>query len=133
MSLVLPPKFSRILLLTSFGALATISKAIEVGRKDCTILTTLLFITSVNYWREPRYGLRRNLDILVVILNLVGYAYTAFYFGVYIWYIYIILSIICYFRARKQISPGRSVSWHAMIHILANIGNVHMLSNTKIF
>ena len=130
MSLVLPPKFSRILLCTSCGTLATIYKAATAGRKGCTILTTLLLLTSVNYWRNPRYGFRRNLDIFVVVLNVLWYSYVAFHFGVYIWYIYFIFGIMCYNRARKQISPGRSVGWHALIHILVNIGNIHMLSNT---
>ena len=94
MSLVLPPKFSRILLFTSFGTLATIYKAAITGRKGCAILTTLLLLTSVNYWRNPRYGFRRNLDIFVVALNLLWYSYVAFYFSVYIWYVYIILSIM---------------------------------------
>ena len=34
-----------------------------------TIYFGLLFLTSINYWRKPEYGFRRNIDMLVVYIG----------------------------------------------------------------
>jgi hypothetical protein len=34
-----------------------------------TVYLLLLFLTSINHWRKPEYGLRRNIDLTVVFIG----------------------------------------------------------------
>ena len=34
-----------------------------------TVYLLLLFLTSINYWRKPEYGLRRNIDLTAVSIG----------------------------------------------------------------
>lgn len=38
------------------------------GHSDLALLQGLAFLTSVNYWRNPVFGCRRNTDISVVLI-----------------------------------------------------------------
>lgn len=57
---------------------------------DVLINNTMLFFSSINYWRKPVYGFRRNFDIGIVILNFVYNPYSVFHYS----WIYIVLSLM---------------------------------------
>ena len=48
------------------------------GYYDCAALTFCVFVTSINYWRNPVYGLRRNIDITSAVLTCGHQTYKSF-------------------------------------------------------
>ena len=58
-----------------------------------------VFLTSVNYWRRPTYGWRRNLDMGYVTCAVVYQNYRAYYMTsemVWWYYFFMFLGVICY-------------------------------------
>lgn len=64
--LVVPLSYSKFLFYSSFSMLVSVIIAIIVNDIYVTCYFLLLFLTSINYWRRPEYGLRRNIDLFVV-------------------------------------------------------------------
>jgi len=64
--LVVPLSYSKFLFYSSFSMLISAIIAIIVNDVYVTIYFFILFLTSINYWRRPEYGLRRNIDMFVV-------------------------------------------------------------------
>jgi hypothetical protein len=64
--LVVPLSYSKFLFLSSFSMLLSAIIAIIVNDTFVTLYFLILFLTSINYWRRPEYGLRRNIDLFVV-------------------------------------------------------------------
>ena len=60
--------YSKFLFYSSFSML--IATIIYIS-----VYLLLLFLTSINHWRKPEYGLRRNIDLTIV---LIGIFYTLF-------------------------------------------------------
>lgn len=129
---VVTPQNARILFGTSFLALTTLALAAFLRVYDGVAITSAVFLTSVNYWRRPVYGFRRNLDITVSTLCLiyqtlrcfsterryaVGYL-AASYTGV-------ALFLVSTFAGSKG-SETLSVVLHAVTHALGNVGNIFL-------
>ncbi len=101
-----------------------------------TTVPAAVFITSLNYWRNPlRDSWRRTLDIAVVFSGASYQSYYAFQttssstFTVYS--ILIAISTACYMISnylltRGKIWPGTYA--HASIHLFANIANIVLYS-----
>lgn len=68
-------EYSKFLLYTSF--LIGLSFAISLYFNDTyiSIYFFLLFLSSINFWRKPIYGLRRNIDKLLVYVGLCNTIY----------------------------------------------------------
>ena len=64
--LTMPIKYSKFLFYSSFSMLISAIIAIIINDLYVTIYFFILFLTSINYWRRPEYGLRRNIDLFVV-------------------------------------------------------------------
>jgi len=64
--LTMPLSYSKFLFYSSFSMLVSVIIAIIVNDIYVTCYFLLLFLTSINYWRRPEYGLRRNIDLFVV-------------------------------------------------------------------
>jgi hypothetical protein len=69
--------YSKYLLYSSYLIVISAVIAYIMNKVYAFVYLILLFITSVNYWRKPEYGLRRNIDLgavsigsLYTILNL---------------------------------------------------------------
>eukprot|EP00466_Bigelowiella_natans_P017832 jgi/Bigna1/74632/fgenesh1_pg.30_\ len=65
---VLPPKCSRVLLCVSWLVPFSSLYGFSRGYFDLGLASACVFVTSVNYWREPKYGWRRSVDIVTVHL-----------------------------------------------------------------
>ena len=79
------------------------------------IIPAGVYVNSINYWRNPTMGLRRNVPII-----------TRLYFTL------IILSVAAYpisywFQWRKQYVT--STFTHSLIHLFANIANIILYQN----
>ncbi len=105
---------------------------------DVIITNMLLFISSINYWRHPIRGCRRNFDISMCLINLIYNTYTVSNHP--ITYLHIVsiggppisytISWICYNLNYKNVS----IFFHCLCHLTANIGlyviyNIELLYN----
>lgn len=63
---ILQKDHSDILFWTSFLILFSSFYAFSKRRFDAFVICILIFATSLNYWRDPKYGFRRDLDVFVV-------------------------------------------------------------------
>jgi hypothetical protein len=103
-----------------------------------------VFLTSVNYWRRPTYGWRRNLD-MGYVMSAVMYqnyrAYHAFYYTmkleqsfVLLYYALVLFGIACYpvsvYLYKKKDLWG-STYVHCLLHVVANIANVLLYSSIR--
>ena len=70
MELVVEKPYSTFLFQTSHLTLISTTHALYRGCYDISLLVGLALVTSLNYWRNPTYGLRRNMDIICVFIAL---------------------------------------------------------------
>lgn len=66
--LVIPKTHANYLFYTSFFSLLS-SIVLFYKKSDNYIYTLSIFITSLNYWRNPIYNWRRNIDMIVIFLS----------------------------------------------------------------
>ena len=89
--LVLHPDGSNIIYITCFYQLIPFSFAIYYQVYDSSLITGILFCTSVNYWRNPRKNsIRRYIDISWVLLGMYYHLYLIYYHSLSIKYYYMI-------------------------------------------
>jgi hypothetical protein len=100
-----------------------------------------VFLTSVNYWRRPIYGWRRNLDMgyVAAALTYQNYrAYHAYYYTMnlehsfaLLYYALMLFGIGCYpasIYLYKKKDLWRSTYVHCLLHIVGNIANMVLYS-----
>ena len=84
----------------------------------------LIFITSINYWRNPVYGLRRNIDIVSAILGiLINVQNSNLHPRRLCLILFLLLSILFYpigFYFQNK-SIHLSTFSHSLIHIISNL------------
>jgi hypothetical protein len=91
-------------------------------------ITFCVFCTSVNYWRYPIYGLRRNIDRITVAVSLTTqtiHMRNQPQFNLYC----IVLGTAITFYPLSKILHKMNYIWlsvisHSMLHLLANISNL---------
>ena len=66
--LVIPKTHANYLFYTSFFSLLS-SMFLFYKKSDNYIYTLSIFITSLNYWRNPIYNWRRNIDMIVIFVS----------------------------------------------------------------
>ena len=67
---VTPRSESRILLATSLTVVTSCMAAAHLALYDCLVAAIAILFFSVNYWRRPVHGWRRNLDIANIVIGL---------------------------------------------------------------
>uniref|UniRef100_A0A6C0IGA1 Uncharacterized protein n=1 Tax=viral metagenome TaxID=1070528 RepID=A0A6C0IGA1_9ZZZZ len=121
--LVVPKTHANYLFYTSFFSMLS-SIFLFYRKNDNYIYTFAIFITSINYWRNPIYNWRRTIDILVTFLSFFWVA-TKFYIQskiidvlptIIISFLFYVLS---YYFQEKSIHI--STFCHSLIHIYPNI------------
>lgn len=100
------------------------------------IVPSSVFIGSRLYWYKPDYSWRRNLD-MVIAYTMVVYQYGMAYNSdmAVPYYIVTTTGLCCYQVGVYYYSLGdtwSSVYYHAMLHILANMGNVILYSGVQV-
>jgi hypothetical protein len=95
------------------------------GHYISSFIPLSVFITSINYWRHPIYGWRRNADVACVIFaffSMLVVAYYAQHGSRY--YIITILAASCYLPSHYFHNNGQEhmgTLMHSYIHILGNL------------
>jgi hypothetical protein len=140
---ILEAKYSSILFKTSFlFAINSIYGLYQIKNKklkfnDVFMTNTLLFITSINYWRNPTYGLRRTVDILMALTNIFYNSYTISHHpNAWICYISIKMLIISYcfsWYYHSNNNKKLGTFYHSMVHLFGNFGNFLILNDFNLF
>lgn len=124
----LQPRHYYYLMFTSNFTLISIYYSYKLGFYLETIICTCVLLTSLNYWRYPTLGFRRNLDRFAVISGLS--IQTIHLRNQPTFYQYIIISsfsISCYIISnflQKKKMLNLSVFFHSMLHLFANVANL---------
>ncbi|OQS01093.1 hypothetical protein ACHHYP_01839 [Achlya hypogyna] len=130
--LVLPPQYSARLFRSSFLTVASVYSAAQNELWDCCFLTLLVLLTSINYWRHPVHGWRRNVDMLAVFCGMSYHLYTALYVPSaqhqLLYYVFVLQVFGCYFKARSSSDKNISSKWHMTMHVVGNIANCLLYS-----
>ena len=64
---LLPKEHSDVLFTISFLILFTTIYAFSKQKYDIAVICFIVFFTSLNHWRSPKFGFRRNVDLVAVI------------------------------------------------------------------
>jgi hypothetical protein len=89
-----------------------------------------VFITSLNYWRDPKLGWRRSLDVYFVRVSAIYNIIIAYKSKYVYWYYTSFFICFCfsplswYYYNKK--SYWKSAIAHSLIHVVGNIGNIIM-------
>ena len=92
-----------------------------------------VWINSVNYWRKPTYGLRRNIDICWVLFALTCTAFNAYKSIHGLTWTYIMFSSLLVFYPLGWLLYMYEYFWlatiaHSMLHVFPNLANVILYS-----
>ena len=123
---LLPEEYSQIIFTFSFLFGVTAIYAYAKKRYDISILLIFILITSLNYWRDPRWGFRRNVDIFVTITASIYMFISAIVLHniSIISYMVLLVGIISYLVGWYVHYKGHiflSTLCHCTLHICANL------------
>ena len=76
--LILPQKYSALILLSCQQGLWYVYKYYQIKYYNMMISSVILYFSSIMFWKNPTYGLRRNADRLVVQLTSLFTFYNAY-------------------------------------------------------
>ena len=89
--LVLHPDGSNIIYITSFSQLIPLYFGLYYQVYDSSIITSITFLTSINYWRKPtKNSIRRYMDISGVLLGIYYHLYLIYHHSLSMKYYYMI-------------------------------------------
>ena len=93
------------------------------------VVTAAVFLCSINYWRYPIHGTRRNIDIVNSVSCCLYQTWKSFYFpNTWLFLVVTYSGVGCYFLSRRT-GLGH---FHMATHILGNIGNFILYRNTSL-
>ena len=120
---------AKIIYYTSFSSL--IGGLIQIYYYNTYYLalgTLSVFCSSILYWSNPIYGIRRNIDIIIVSNVFLYYMYHSLYLVYpYLYYFFTGIALLSYYIGCKEAKKGNSVKgtyYHCLVHIVANLGNI---------
>jgi hypothetical protein len=117
---------------TSWASLASSVCALYNKYYIFTCFDFSVFLSSLNYWRRPAYGLRRNIDITLVYTSLLYQSYRALqsqyarkHFSV------LFIGMMCYPISYYYYNKKKywlSTYFHSGIHIFGNLSYIVLYS-----
>jgi len=132
---ILCPAQSKCIWRVSFVSMLSCSYAIYRGHYDLAIVPGGVFMTSINYWRLPTYGWRRNLDIGCVYGALIYQNIRAYKMTTAAPYYHLIGIASLLYPINIYLYKKKCYWWstyvHCMLHIIANIGNMVLYSGER--
>jgi hypothetical protein len=123
-------KYSVILFGSSFFILILSMYLYKLGYSFISILYLLLFLTSICHWYKPEYGIKRNLDISMVVITTCA-SLTYFYhdIGYNLIVLYTLLLFAGSYHFQKLNYMYISTILHSNIHLTCLIGNAYYYKN----
>jgi hypothetical protein len=134
---VMEEKYSSFIFRTSFISFFSSVYALYCGCYDLAAMPGGVFLTSVNYWRKPVYGWRRNLDMSYVGLAVSYQNYRAYHLlssssqlpALLTYYTFACIGIGYYYLSvnlYKKKYIWSSTFAHCIMHTVANTANVFL-------
>lgn len=127
---VLPPRYSTRLFRSSFTTCFSVALAAQYELWTCAAFALLVLLTSINYWRHPVHGWRRNVDMLAVFVGMSYHIYYSTFCPDRMYQMLYMLLVsktaYCYSRARKSPNQHESSAWHCAVHIVGNVANMFL-------
>ena len=130
----LPYKFSKYLFLSSCLMSLTALIALYFDEGITSLYYFLLFLTSINFWRKPEYGLRHKIDKLLVYC---GVLYVLFYIYILlnkefyrIMFMNIFACVIMFDIISRTLCFYKSTKWiifHMSIHLYVSMMGLFIL------
>jgi hypothetical protein len=123
--------YNHLLYKTSYITAIPMCYAIYSQKLGYSVSIGSVLCTSILYWKNPRRGFRRNLDILVVNSTLVYHSYNAigtkYARDHYLWYAIGLLcySLSWYFQLKNNLLLANIM--HSLLHVCGNIGNIYLI------
>jgi hypothetical protein len=130
----LPYKYSKYLVYSSYCMSITALVSLYCDECITSIYFFVLFLTSINFWKKPEYGIRHKLDKLLVyigviylffyeyvLLNKEFYRTMFMYIFICVLFFFMVEHILCYFYSTKWII------FHMAIHIYASMMGIFIL------
>jgi len=130
---MLDQKYSNVLFCSSFAMLALSIFLVYLDFRQVAVLYFVLFVTSINHWKNPGYNVKRMIDIyMVMITTVVGMVYATgldseldFYmYNVTAFYTLVLFVTSGLLFAQKDYML--SVLFHSKIHLICAVGNCMM-------
>jgi len=118
-----------ILYISSFFILILAFYLSTIGNIKISILYFLLFITSINHWSSPTYGIKRNMDLVMVfITTIVSIIYMSeeWLYHFIVMYTLFLFYLSYYFQSKDYILT--STLLHSKIHLTCLVGNAYFYS-----
>ena len=132
-TMILPAECSRRILATTMLIPAVSAYAVHNRLYDCAGVSLAVFATSVNYWRRPTRGMRRNVDRTCVLVALTYFSFviTTRLYPVQraIHAVLVAIGGLCYRQARRIQDVNWSSLWHCGMHIVLNTSSVYLYSS----
>ena len=145
-SCILEPEYASCIYRISFISFLSSIYAIYCECYDLALVPGGVFLTSVNYWRNPVYGWRRNLDMSYVACALIYQNYRAYHLllssssssqipGLLAYYTLMGIGMGCYWLSLhlyKKKDIWSSTYVHCLVHLLANTANVLLYNRVNV-
>ena len=129
-------KYASCIFRLSFISFLSSMYALHCECYDLVAVPGGVFLTSINYWRNPVYGWRRNLDMSYVAASLTYQNYRAYLLlsssssqqlALLTYYTLVGIGIGCYqlsVHLYKKKDIWSSTYVHCLVHVVANTANV---------
>ena len=122
-----PAEITRIILYATQLCWVSMAGAVYFNQTHLLWITACVYATSVNYWRHPVKGLRRNVDICTVHATCTFTMHTSFqvhsaWFVAY--WLCIAVGLVCYETGKRLADTRRATVSHTCTHVCANAGNL---------
>jgi hypothetical protein len=126
---VIKPECAKILFRASFISLGCSFVAAALKVYDGMAVTAAVFLCSVNHWRRPVYGLRRNVDIANTVSCLAYQTWRCFAVARTYRIGYLVSTYVgvgCFFLGLRldKVNEMHGTYSHALVHVLGNVGNI---------
>jgi len=121
------------LVCTSCITLSSVYYAMLYNHYICSFLTFCVFLTSINHWRHPINGIRRDIDRVTVIITLTTQTILLKNQENFIYYLIITGTGILFYPLKIVLKNNNkiwlSVISHSMLHLFGNFGNIILYKN----
>lgn len=125
---------AKFLLRSSLTVLASCAGAAYFGLYDCLMTSSAVLVCSLNYWRRPVYGWRRNIDILNIVSCTLYHCWRALETTNTYFFVFTAMGVGSYILSRELHNGGAifrvlSKYAHSGMHIFGNIANAFLYVN----
>jgi hypothetical protein len=117
---ILPQKYSALVLLSCQQGLWYVYKYYQIKHYNMMLSSLILYFTSIVFWINPTYGVRRNVDRLVVHITSLFTFYNAYEcnkFDMFVYFNALCFSGFCIYLVGCRLYDANYLFWYTICHI----------------